>query len=166
MSRLLFLLAFFIVSFFASCRMNPNLQGKGTDYLQGVWTEDSIAYRNELLQYTTHEFRFSCDSFYVTMKTFAKANTYPDTCYNNGQWTEYAKGVYSLKNDSLWISGTFTKSNFKQKISGCYRIGQYLETFIIKNRKSNSLELRSLKEHRPLQFNLKEKITCVQKPVN
>ena len=166
MSRLLFLLAFLTVSILASCRMNPNLQGKGTDYLQGVWAEDSIAYRNELLQYTTHEFRFSCDSFYVTMKTFARANTYPETCYNNGQWTEYAKGVYSLKNDSLWISGTFTKSNFKQKISGCYRIGQYLETFIIKNRTANSLELRSLKEHRPLQFNLKEKITCVQKPVN
>jgi hypothetical protein len=166
MSRLLLLTALISFFFLSSCRFNPNLQGKGTDFLQGVWSEDSIAYRNELIQYTAHEFKFSCDSFYVTMRTSAKANIYPDSCYNNGQWTEYAKGVYSIKNDSLWISGTFTKANFKQKISGCYRIGQYLETFIIKNRSATSIQLRSLKEHRPLQFTLKERITCIQKPIN
>ena len=107
MRRILFFLAFLLL-FFTSCRFNPNLQGRGTEYLQGVWDEDSISYRNELIQYTTHQYKFTCDSFYVTLNTFAKANIYPDSCFNNGKWTEYAKGIYTLRNDSLFISGTFT----------------------------------------------------------
>jgi hypothetical protein len=165
MSRLLLFPAFILI-FFSSCRLNPNLQGKGTDFLQGDWQEDSVAYRNELIQYTTHRFKFTCDSFYVTLNTSAKANMYPDSCFNDGQWTEYAKGVYSVSNDSLMIFGTFTKSNFKQKISGCYRIGQYLQTFIIKQRSANTLELQSLKEHRPLYLRLKQKSTCIQQALN
>jgi hypothetical protein len=165
MSR--FLLLFFLATVLvASCRFNPNLQGKGADFLQGEWAEDSVRYRNDLLQYTTHQFKFTCDSFYVTLNTFAKTNVYPDSCFNDGRWTEYAKGLYAVSGDSVIISGTFTKSNFKQKISGCYRIGQYLETFIIKDRGAESLRLESLRQHRPLQLSLKRRITCIQKPIN
>ena len=156
----------FIAILFSSCKFNPNLQGKGSDFLQGVWNEDSSIYRNQLLQYTTHQFKFTCDSFYVTLNTSAQTNIYPDSCFNNGKWTEYAKGNYSVKNDSLFISGTFTKPNFKQKISGCYRIGQYLETFIIKKSSSELIELVSLKQHLPLKLLLTEKITCLPKPIN
>ena len=165
MSRLLLLSAFFLV-FLAACKFNPNLQGRGSDIVQGVWAEDSVAYRNELMQYTTHQFKFTCDSFYVTLNTFAKANIYPDSCFNNGQWTEYAKGNYAVRNDSLFIAGTFTKSNFKQKISGCYRIGLYLETFIIKNASAGSLKLQSTIDHRPTYLTLKNKTTCIPQTIN
>jgi hypothetical protein len=165
MSRLI-ILFFFSCILLTSCKFNPNLQGKGAEFLQGEWAEDSVRYRDELLQYTIHQFKFTCDSFYVTLNTVAKTNRYPDSCFNNGNWTEYAKGLYVIKGDSVIISGTFTKPNFKQKISGCYRIGEYLETFVIKDRGPESLRLESLRQHRPLQLALKRRITCIQKPIN
>ena len=149
-----------------SCKFNPNLQGKGRDDLQGIWEEGAVAYQDERLQYSRHRFQFSCDSVYVTVKTFAKVNTYPDSCYNNGSWTEYAKGVYETKEDTLLIRATFTKPNFKQKISGCYRIGQYLPAFVIKKSSGDTLNLEGLQDHLPLILNLKERTVCIQKPLN
>ena len=142
------------------------MQGKGSDDLQGIWEEGAVAYQNERLQYSKHQFRFSCDSVYVTIKTFAKANTYPDSCFNNGNWTEYAKGIYEAKKDTLLITATFTKSNFKQKISGCYRIGQYQSAFVIKKSNGDTLYLEGLQDHLPLNLILKERTRCVQKPLN
>ena len=149
-----------------SCKFNPNLQGKGRDDLQGLWEEGTVSYQNERLQYSKHQFRFSCDSVYVTIKTFAKVNNYPDSCFNNGHWTEYAKGVYETKKDTLLITATFTKSNFKQKISGCYRIGQYLPAFVIRKSIGDTLLLDGLLDHLPLNLILKEKTLCIQKPLN
>lgn len=149
-----------------SCKFNPNLQGKGTESIQGVWEENSVDYQNERLQYTKHQFRFTCDSVYLTMKTFAKVSTYPDSCFNNGEWIEYAKGTYLTQSDTLLLTTTFTKSNFKQKISGCYRIGQYLPVFIISKNTGDSLLLQSLKQHLQIKLSLKERMQCVQKPLN
>ncbi len=150
----------------SSCKFNPNLQGKGSEDLQGLWEEESVAYQNERLQYSKHQFKFDCDSVYVTINTFAKYNTYPDSCFNNGRWTEYAKGVYQTINDTLLITATFTKANFKQKISGCYRIGQYLPAFIIRKNSGDTLHLEGLQDHLPLNLILKEKSVCVPKPLN
>ena len=149
-----------------SCKFNPNLQGKGHDDLQGIWEEGTVPYQDQRLQYSKHRFQFSCDSVYVTVKTFAKVNMYPDSCFNNGSWTEYAKGVYESKEDTLFIKATFTKANFKQKISGCYRIGQYLPVFVIKKSGGDTLNLEGLQDHLPLILNLKERTVCVQKPLN
>ncbi len=63
---------------FTSCKFNPNLQGIGTESLQGTWEEDSVDLQYQKLQYSKHRFRFSCDSVYVTIQTFAKVNIYPD----------------------------------------------------------------------------------------
>lgn len=142
------------------------MQGEGSNELQGIWEEGSVAYQNERLQFSKHQFRFSCDSVYVTIQTFAKVNNYPDSCFNNGSWTEYAKGVYDIKKDTLLITATFTKSNFKQKISGCYRIGQYLPAFVIKKSRSDTLQMEGLLDHLTLNFTLKEKTICIQKPLN
>lgn len=150
----------------ASCKFNPNLQGKGTENLQGIWEEDSVDYQSERLQYSRHKFRFSCDSVYLTIKTFAKVNTYPDSCFNNGSWTEYAKGTYLTKGDTLMLTTTFTKSNFKQKISGCYRTGQYLPAFVIQKNTDKDLHLESLKQHLNIRLSLRERTVCVQKPLN
>ena len=149
----------------SSCKFNPNLQDKGSDYLQGIWQENKVDYQDRLLQYTTHSVKFNCDSFYITFLTKSKVDIYPDSCYNKGVWTEFAKGGYVVQNDTLFLSGTFAKSDFKQKISGCFRNGQYLESFIIKKHSNDSLYLESLQQHNPIKLALQKKITCTPKPV-
>jgi hypothetical protein len=161
--------SFFLLLFFSfmlgACKFNPNYQGRGEEYLQGVWEEIPVAYQDELIQYTRHQFTFTCDSVYVTLQTKAKANYYPDSCFNGGLWTEYAKGNYVVSGDTLYIISTFTKSNFKQKLSGCYRIGQYLPKFVIKKRSSNTIELEALQQHIPVTLQLKKEIECVPQPL-
>ena len=159
---LLFLASCFLLS---ACKFNPNYQGKGAEFLQGVWEEVPVSYQDSLLQYTRHHFRFTCDSVYVTLETKAKVNYNPDSCFNDGIWKEYAKGNYVVNNDTLYILSTFTKSNYKQKLSGCYRIGQYLPIFAIKSRTANKVELQGLKQHVPVTLELKERIQCVPKPL-
>jgi hypothetical protein len=167
MSKIIcFILLSLCTLIFASCRFNPNLQGTGTASLQGSWVEDRIAYQEQRLQYTKHSFRFTCDSVYITIKTFARVNTNADTCFNKGSWTEYAKGTYNTQHDTLTLTTTFTKSNFKQKISGCYRTGQYLPVFIIRKATTDSLYLESLQEHIQLKLSLRKRTVCDPKPLN
>ncbi|HCN83269.1 MAG TPA: fumarate hydratase [Sphingobacteriaceae bacterium] len=146
-----------------ACKFNPDVQGKGSVLLQGVWEQDSVQYHDQLLEYTRHKFTFSCDSFYATLITKAKVNQYPDSCFNGGNWSEYAKGTYVFRNDTLYLLGTFTKSNFKQKISGCYRIGQYLPVFLVKEHTPGKLIFQD--QHINMTLNLKQKITCDPKPL-
>jgi hypothetical protein len=148
---------------FSSCKFNPNVQGKGAPELQGVWEQDSVQYQNQLLEYTRHKFTFTCDSFYATLITKAKVNQYPDSCFNGGNWSEYAKGTYVFRNDTLYLVGTFTKADFKQKISGCYRIGQYLPVFIVKENTPDKLIFQD--QHINILLGLKQKITCDPKPL-
>lgn len=149
-----------------ACRFNPAMQGKGTDSLQGVWIQDSIPYQQQLLEYTTHRFTFTCDSFYATLQTHSKVNRSGSAeCFNNGIWNEYAKGTYLIRKDTLYLHGTFTGANFKQKLSGCYRIGQYLPVFVIKKHIENIIELEDLYKHMPVILHLKNKITCIPKPL-
>jgi hypothetical protein len=150
-----------LCSLLFACRFNPNVQGTGEKFLQGAWEEDSVRYQDQLLQYTRHNFVFTCDSFYATLITTAKVNEYPDSCFNNGTWTEYAKGVYGVKKDTLYLRGTYTKSNFKQKISGCYHIGEYLPVFIIKKQALGKLLLQD--QHSFINLTLKKEITCKPK---
>jgi hypothetical protein len=150
---------------FSSCKLNPNLQGRGEAFLQGEWVEDSVLYQDELLEYSKHNLTFSCDSFYASIKTYAKVNRYTEDCFNNGNWTEYVKGNYLVRNDTLFLAGTFTKSNFKQKLSGCYRVGQYLPVFLIKNRTDSSVQLQNLQQHLPITLKLKRRIPCNPKPL-
>jgi hypothetical protein len=144
----------------ASCRFNPDVQGRGSDALQGEWTEQPLPFRDSLLSVTAHTFRFTCDSFYVTLTTAAKVSYYPDSCYKNGKWTEYAKGTYHTSKDTLYLTGTFSQPNFKQKISGCYRIGQYTPVFLIKRHSRSKVELSNLQDHLPLTLNLSRTIVC------
>ncbi|RZK52548.1 MAG: fumarate hydratase, partial [Pedobacter sp.] len=154
---------FSLLAFALSCTRLPNVQGKGEALLQGVWNQDSIANSSKLLTYTQHHFKISCDSFYVDLTTFSKVNYYSDSCFNKGVWKEYAKGTYIVKGDTLILTGTFTKDNYKQKVSGCYRTGRYLTNFKIKSSAANSLVLENLNDQRECALVLKEKITCVPK---
>ncbi|MBC8985456.1 fumarate hydratase [Pedobacter sp. N36a] len=148
---------------FASCSRLPNVQGKGEAFLQGVWNQDSIPHKEQLLNYTQHKFKFTCDSFYVDLTTYSKVNYYADSCFNNGVWKEYAKGVYEVRNDSLILEGTYTKANYKQKVTGCYQIGRYVRSFFVKSFEPNKLSLVNASDQRECNLVLKEKIVCEPK---
>lgn len=163
--KYLYLLAFalYLLPLLSACTRLPNVQGKGEDFMQGVWNQDSVAYSNKLSNYTKHHFKFTCDSVYIDFETHSKVNFYEDSCYNNGIWKEYAKGVYGVKGDTLIVGATFTHANYKQKISGCYRIGRYERNFLIKKKSADTLVLESMSDQREITLSLKEKVTCVQK---
>jgi hypothetical protein len=152
-----------IVSVASSCQRLPNVQGLGAAELQGVWNQDSTPNADKLLNYTEHRFKFSCDSFYVDLTTHSKVNYYEDSCFNNGVWKEYAKGVYALRNDSLFLEGTYTKANYKQKVSGCYHTGRYIKSFLVKAASDSSITLLSLANQRTHTLILKGKMACIPK---
>ncbi len=164
--RIFFSIFLLIIFILISCKFNPNIQGRGSNDLQGIWVEEQAIYQDQLLEYTLHTFKFTCDSFYLTFDTHTRVNTYPGNCFNNGHWTEYVKGIYSVNKDTLSLNGTFTKSNFKQKISGCYHIGQYVKAFVIKKHKGDTLSFQDLSQHVPFSLKLKQRITCIPKPIN
>ncbi|RZM25128.1 MAG: fumarate hydratase [Pedobacter sp.] len=154
---------FFFFLMIAACKPLPNVQGKGEVFMQGIWNEDTVASSDQLLNYTQHKFKFTCDSFYVDLVTHSKVNYYADSCFNKGVWKEYAKGIYEVRNDSLFLEGTYTKSNYKQKVSGCYQIGRYLKTFYIRSKSADRLMLESTNDQRECALVLKEKIICTPK---
>lgn len=147
----------------SACTRLPNVQGNGEAVLQGVWNQDSITNAKQLLNYTQHKFKFSCDSFYVDLTTHSKVNYYEEDCFNKGVWKEYAKGTYAVKGDTLFLMGTFTKANYKQKVSGCYRNGRYLSNFKIKSTSKNKLVLEGLNDQKECILTLKESVTCSPK---
>lgn len=151
----------FVLAVTTSCRRLPNVQGRGAEFLQGIWAQNDVEHADKLLNYTLHKFKFTCDSFYVDMVTHSKANYYSDSCFNNGVWKEYAKGTYQVQADTLHLTGTYTKANYKQKISGCYQIGRYLKSFKIITAKPDQLLLESLQNQRELNLSLSQPITCV-----
>ncbi len=159
--NLFFLLLLFCV--FSACRRLPDVQGKGEAFLQGVWYQDSISSAERLLNYTQHKFKFTCDSFYVDLTTHAKVNYYPDSCFKDGVWKEYAKGVYLIRGDSLFMEGDYTKSNYKQKVSGCYHTGRFIKSYRVKSIEQDALQLESISDQRDINLALKERIICVPK---
>mgnify|MGYP003579066480 FL=1 len=95
-----FRLLIFVSILFTSCKFNPNYQGRGEEFLQGEWQEDSALHADKLLEYTQHSLKFECDSFYAQLETRSKVNRYADSCFNNGVWEEFAKGTYVMKQDT------------------------------------------------------------------
>ncbi|MCW8312346.1 fumarate hydratase [Sphingobacterium thalpophilum] len=149
--------------FFASCKFNSDMQSEGASFLQGEWVQDSIAGQQQMLQYTLHEFKFTCDSIYTVLHVNNKVQTIPDSCYKNGSWTERAKGIYVLRGDSVIVDGIFTKENGKQKISGCYRSGQYIPRFKVVYHDPDSVVLESRFDQRPIILRKVKDISCVPK---
>ncbi len=153
----------FLLLAFGACTRLPNVQGNGEVALQGIWNQDSVANAEQLLNYTQHKFKFSCDSFYVDLTTHSKVNYYEEACFNKGIWNEYAKGTYVVRGDTLFLTGTFTKANYKQKVSGCYRNGRYLSNFKIKSTRKDMLVLEGLNDQKECILTLKQNINCSPK---
>jgi hypothetical protein len=162
-TRILFVIA--VLFFLSSCKFNSNYQKSGESSLQGTWIQESVPYQDDLLTYSLHEFRFSCDSVYVKISSFAKQPIIVDSCYNNGAWTEFAKGLYVIRNDSLLIEATYVYENGKQKLKGCYHIGQYLPRLQIKKQSADSLYLEAKNSHIPINLRKTETTNCVPKIV-
>lgn len=129
---------FLVAALLGSCSTNVSSRTKGNSSLQGIWQETlSPEKRNpENLEYSKYEFRFSCDSLYIITEIHSKYNYEDAHCLNHGTWKEYQKAGYSLKDDSLFLEGVYTKPNFKMKISGCYHNGNFHDVFILRQFKT------------------------------
>lgn len=150
----------FVVS---SCVRHSEMQTEGADFLQGVWVQDSIPHQSQMMDYTLHEFKFICDSVYTTMHVNASVQRIPDSCYKDGEWTEYAKGVYVMRGDSLIGEGIYTKENGKYKTAGCYKTGTYLPRYRVAYHDADSLVLESRFDQRRLVLRKIHSISCVPK---
>lgn len=150
--------------FASSCVRHSEMQDEGVDYFQGVWEQDSLPQQSALLEYTLHSFKITCDSMYTSMRVHQKVQRTTDSCYNGGTWTEYAKGVYVLRGDSILVEGVYTREDGKQKVSGCYRQGTYLPRFKITKTSDTTITLQSRYDQRPIHLSKKKDINCVPKP--
>jgi|SRR5690606_22010458 len=147
----------------SSCEFKSDYQNEGADFLQGVWIQDPLPYQDQLNHFMLHEFKFTCDSMYVKMDVHQKTKIIADTCYNDGNWKEYAKSVYVVRGDSLIVDGLYAQENWKQKVSGCYKIGQYIPRFKIVHSSSDSLVLQNRYDQNQIILRKTQDITCVPK---
>ncbi len=147
-----------------SCVRQSEMQEPGADFFQGEWVQDSIAGQDDMLHYTLHEMKVTCDSIYATLRVHSTVKNMPDSCFGDGEWTEYAKGVYVVRGDSLIVDGLYTKPNWKQKISGCYRQGPFVPRFKITEKQADRIVLESRFDQRPIILRKTADITCVLKP--
>lgn len=154
-----------LVCAFSACKRNTRYQGEGASFIQGTWIQETVPFQDSLLRFQLHRFRFTCDSVYITIHQNARVQTIPLECFNQGEWTEFARGVYVVRNDSLLIEATYTHADGRQKLTGCYTIGQYLERFDIEGYRGDSLFLMSSNSHVPVALRRSEKTTCIPKIV-
>lgn len=152
-----------IIFFHTACERHSSIQSEGAKFLQGVWLQDSVPLQEQLLHYTLHEIKFLCDSMYTTMHINQKKQRVPDSCFNNGEWKEFAKAVYVVREDSLIVEGVFTKKDWKQKISGCHRQGQYLPRYKIVHVSKDSLILSNKYEQTPITLRKIKDVNCIPK---
>jgi len=161
----LILIGMCFVLLLAGCKFNPNIQGEGESYLQGVWQQDTLLHQDKRLTYSLYQLKFTCDSVYITIKTVSKVKNVIDSCFGDGTWTEYARGVYLVRNDSLLIESTFTHPDWRQKLTGCHRIGQFLPRFKLIKHTADSLYLSSQYYQTPVNLKKTTSISCVPKPL-
>ncbi|HTE01788.1 MAG TPA: hypothetical protein VK668_21010 [Mucilaginibacter sp.] len=148
------------------CGVNPNLQGKGEVYLQGEWQQDSIPMQKKLLEYSIYHLQFSCDSFYMTIRSVSTVNPGLDTCMKSGRWTEYVKGNYEQRNDTLHLKGQFCNADHSIKEEGgCFRAGVYQEFFKISKKTDSLIQFSSTSNVIPINAHLLKHTTCNPKPL-
>ncbi|MBB5396964.1 fumarate hydratase [Mucilaginibacter sp. AK015] len=149
-----------------ACRFNPDMQTPGEGYLQGEWQQDSVTMQKQLVTYSLYNLKFNCDSFFVSIKTFSKVNNGADSCTKGGNWTEYAKGVYEQRNDTLHVRGLFCNANYTYKDpGGCLRSGVYEERFKITKKGDSMLQFSPTSNVISFNTRLIKRSTCNPKPL-
>ena len=162
----IFVCSILLLSAFAGCKLNPNLQTPGVDIIQGDWQQDSIPSQNRLLTYSLYHLKFTCDSFYFDIHTNSKVNIGPDTCMQAGKWTEYVKGTYVQQNDTLHLKGLFCNKNWTIKSNkGCLRYGDYDELIKLNKTDSTHITFALTTSVTPINAHLIKKNTCHPKPI-
>lgn len=161
--RNLYIILISCIAISTSCTRLPDIQGTGSPLVQGVW--EQVDLDSALESYTKHKFKFSCDSFYLEIQTKSKLHYFADTCSNNGLRVEYAKGIYVLKEDSLFLNGVYTKENYKQKISGCYNIGSYRHNFVLTDNEGGIIKFRDLSNNITGSLTRTAQFECVPQPL-
>jgi hypothetical protein len=165
-SFLLFAFTLIIAWGLTSCKSNPNFQGKGEVYLQGEWQQDPIPDQKQLVEYSIYHFKFSCDSFFVQIQSFSKVNNGPDTCMRSGHWSEYVRGSYQQRNDTLHLRGQFCNANYSLKQEGgCFRSGIYEDLFKISKKTDSLIQFSSISNVIPINAHLIKHYTCNPKPL-
>jgi hypothetical protein len=150
----------------SSCSRNASFQGKGEASLQGEWRQDSVPVEKKLTEYSLYDLKFSCDSFFIRINTFSKVNNGADTCTRSGHWTEYVKGTYEQKRDTLHVRGNFCNADYSIKEEGgCFRAGIYEENFILKKKGDSVLEFAGASSLIPIEAHLIKHTTCTPKPL-
>ncbi len=161
-----FCFSLFALSCLNSCTRNAAFQGKGEAYLQGEWRQDTVPAQKKLTEYSLYDLKFSCDSFFIRINTFSKVNNGPDTCTRSGHWTEYVKGTYEQKHDTLHVRGNFCNANYTLKEEGgCFRAGIYEENFKLKKKGDSVLEFAGASSLFPIEARLIKHTTCTPKPL-
>jgi hypothetical protein len=151
---------------FAACKPNPNMQTPGEGYLQGEWQQDSVTKQKQLVSYSLYHLKFSCDSFFVVINSFSKINTGPDTCMNSGHWTEYCRGTYDQRHDTLHLKGQFCNADMTIKDDkGCFRSGDYEETFKVSKTSDSLMRFSSTSNVIPIDAHLIKRNSCHPKPL-
>ena len=142
-----------------ACSFNPNAQGTGAAYLQGEWKETNIPFAADLVEFKQRNFKFTCDSFYVVLNNFSKADFAQDTCYKTGKWKEYAKGTYILNGDTLHLKGAYASKSFKLKTSPCYTTGVFDETLLLQSQRDSQLVFKSYTSGQ-IVLKLQKRLVC------
>jgi hypothetical protein len=154
------------ILFLSSCSSNPNRQTPGEGYLQGEWQQQPGPIDQQLVNYTLYSFKFSCDSFFVSMQTHSKVNYGADTCMNKGLWTEYAKGKYVQHQDTVVMKGFFCNADYSLKnLGGCFRAGVYEDYFKTVKQSDSLIKFTSTSSVLPLNLRLIKRTNCVPKPL-
>lgn len=149
-----------------ACKFNPDMQTPGESYLQGEWQQDSVTMQQQLVSYSLYNLKFNCDSFFVSIKTISKANAGADSCTKSGQWTEYAKGVYEQRNDTLHVRGLFCNVDYSYKDpSGCFRSGIYEERFKIVKKSDSLVQFNPTSSVIAINTRLVKRNSCTPKPL-
>ena len=155
-----------IIVFCSACHFNANMQTRGQVFLQGEWQQDSIPKQKQLVSYSLYHLRFSCDSFFISISSFSKVNTGPDSCMDSGHWTEYTRGTYVQKNDTLHLKGQFCNADMSLKDDkGCFRSGDYEEFFKLNKSTDTTLQFASTTSVIPINAHLIKKTSCIPKPL-
>jgi hypothetical protein len=145
----------------ASCSRNANYQGKGDAYLQGEWRQDSVPVEKKLTEYSLYDLKFNCDSFFMQINSFSKVNNGADSCTRSGHWTEYVKGSYEQKHDTLHVRGQFCNKDFTLKEEGgCFRSGIFEEYFKMKKKSDSLMEFAGASSLLPIEARLIKHTTC------
>ncbi|WP_259068698.1 fumarate hydratase [Mucilaginibacter sp. X4EP1] len=142
------------------------MQTPGESYLQGEWQQDSIPKQKQLVSYSLYHLKFSCDSFFVSISSYSKVNAGADSCMSSGHWTEYCKGTYDQKGDTLHLAGQFCNADMSIKDDkGCFRSGDYNELFKVSKKTDSLIQFLSTTGVIPINARLIKKISCTPKPL-